>query len=88
MSQYPDPERPVASLDPSELRRRLASESIALLDVRNRSEIEEWRLPATDRTGERPATHERIVAVDLGRETVEDREAFELEPGPNDCAAG
>jgi glyoxylase-like metal-dependent hydrolase (beta-lactamase superfamily II)/rhodanese-related sulfurtransferase len=50
MSQYPDPERPVASLDPSELRRRLASESITLLDVRNRSEIEEWRLPVIDRT--------------------------------------
>ena len=50
MSQYPDPERPVASLAPAELRRRLgADEPVSLLDVRNRSEIEEWRLPGGDR---------------------------------------
>lgn len=50
MSQYPDPERPVTSLAPAELRRRLAAdEPVSLLDVRNRSEIEEWRLPGADR---------------------------------------
>lgn len=35
-----------------------------------------------------PANHERIVAVDLGRESADDGTAFELELGPNDCAAG
>jgi len=41
-------------------------------------------------TGERPpqpANAERIVAINLGVETVEDGEAFELELGPNNCAA-
>lgn len=41
----------------------------------------------TDETGPRPANHERIVAVNLGRESVPDEEAFELELGPNNCAA-
>jgi len=35
-----------------------------------------------------PANHERIVAVNLGRESADDETAFELELGPNDCAAG
>ncbi|WP_246998905.1 MBL fold metallo-hydrolase [Halosolutus gelatinilyticus] len=34
----------------------------------------------------RPANHERIVAANLGRETVDDETAFELELGPNNCA--
>jgi hypothetical protein len=41
-------------------------------------------------TGElppQPANAERIVAINLGQETVEDEEAFELELGPNNCAA-
>ena len=42
----------------------------------------------TDRMGARPANYERIVAVNLGRESVDDAEAFELELGPNNCAAG
>jgi glyoxylase-like metal-dependent hydrolase (beta-lactamase superfamily II) len=43
--EYPEPDRPVASLDPAELRRRLAAgEPIHLLDVRNRDEIDEWRI--------------------------------------------
>ena len=36
--------------------------------------------------GEPPANHERIVAINLGRETVDDDAAFELELGPNNCA--
>jgi glyoxylase-like metal-dependent hydrolase (beta-lactamase superfamily II) len=36
----------------------------------------------------RPANYERIIAVNLGREAVEGSEAFELELGPNSCAAG
>ena len=35
-----------------------------------------------------PANHERIVAVNLGRESADDETAFELELGPNNCAAG
>ncbi|WP_135820290.1 MBL fold metallo-hydrolase [Halostella litorea] len=35
-----------------------------------------------------PANHERIVAVNLGQEEAEDDVAFELELGPNNCAAG
>jgi len=36
--------------------------------------------------GARPANHERIVALNLGTQTVGDDEAFELELGPNNCA--
>lgn len=39
-----------------------------------------------DSMGERPANFERIVAVNLGRETAGDDEAFEMELGPNNCA--
>jgi len=39
-----------------------------------------------DEVGPRPANDERIVAVNLGRETAGDEEAFELELGPNNCA--
>jgi glyoxylase-like metal-dependent hydrolase (beta-lactamase superfamily II) len=35
----------------------------------------------------RPANYERIIATNLGQETVDDEEAFELELGPNNCAA-
>jgi glyoxylase-like metal-dependent hydrolase (beta-lactamase superfamily II) len=34
----------------------------------------------------RPNNYERIVAVNLGRETADDETAFELELGPNNCA--
>jgi glyoxylase-like metal-dependent hydrolase (beta-lactamase superfamily II) len=58
------------------------------------------RLPAFERDREafvdailsgmppRPNNYERIIATNLGRETVSDGEAFELELGPNNCAAG
>jgi len=36
--------------------------------------------------GPRPANFERVVAVNLGRESVLDEEAFEPELGPNNCA--
>jgi thiosulfate/3-mercaptopyruvate sulfurtransferase len=36
--------------------------------------------------GAPPANYERIVAANLGRETVDEDEAFELELGPNNCA--
>ncbi|SFG16255.1 Glyoxylase, beta-lactamase superfamily II [Halopelagius inordinatus] len=35
----------------------------------------------------RPANYETLVAANLGREAVDDEEAFELELGPNNCAA-
>jgi len=41
----------------------------------------------TERTPPRPANHGRIVAVNLGRESADDEAAFELELGPNNCAA-
>ncbi|WP_436928307.1 MBL fold metallo-hydrolase [Halosimplex halobium] len=41
----------------------------------------------TGRTPPRPANHEAIVAINLGRETAADEGAFELELGPNNCAA-
>ncbi len=34
-----------------------------------------------------PANADRIVALNLGTETVDDEDAFELELGPNNCAA-
>jgi glyoxylase-like metal-dependent hydrolase (beta-lactamase superfamily II) len=35
----------------------------------------------------RPANYERIIKTNLGRSRVDDDEAFELELGPNNCAA-
>jgi hypothetical protein len=35
----------------------------------------------------RPANYEDIIATNLGRRTADDEEAFELELGPNNCAA-
>lgn len=35
----------------------------------------------------RPANYEQIIATNLGQQTVGDDEAFELELGPNNCAA-
>jgi glyoxylase-like metal-dependent hydrolase (beta-lactamase superfamily II) len=35
----------------------------------------------------RPANHGTIIAVNLGRETADEDAAFELELGPNNCAA-
>lgn len=40
-----------------------------------------------DGMGPAPANVERIVAVNLGREVADDETAFELELGPNNCAA-
>lgn len=39
-----------------------------------------------DSIGEPPANHERIVAANLGRESLTDEDAFEVELGPNNCA--
>ena len=41
----------------------------------------------TERTPPRPANHAEIIAVNLGRESADDDAAFELELGPNNCAA-
>jgi len=38
--------------------------------------------------GAEPANAHRIVAINCGREAVDDETAFELELGPNNCAAG
>ncbi|MEZ3118000.1 MBL fold metallo-hydrolase [Halobaculum sp. MBLA0147] len=35
----------------------------------------------------RPANYEDIIATNLGKQTVDDQEAFRLELGPNNCAA-
>ena len=35
----------------------------------------------------RPANYETIIPVNLGRETADSEAAFELELGPNNCAA-
>jgi glyoxylase-like metal-dependent hydrolase (beta-lactamase superfamily II) len=35
----------------------------------------------------RPANHEEIIAINLGQQDADDDEAFELELGPNNCAA-
>jgi glyoxylase-like metal-dependent hydrolase (beta-lactamase superfamily II) len=48
---YPEPERPVASIEPAELARRLrAGEPVHLLDTRNRDEIDQWHIDAPRRT--------------------------------------
>ncbi len=35
----------------------------------------------------RPANYEDIIATNLGQQATDDEEAFELELGPNNCAA-
>jgi hypothetical protein len=35
----------------------------------------------------RPANYEDIIATNLGQQDATDEEAFELELGPNNCAA-
>jgi glyoxylase-like metal-dependent hydrolase (beta-lactamase superfamily II) len=35
----------------------------------------------------RPANYEEIIATNLGRNAIDDEDAFELELGPNNCAA-
>jgi glyoxylase-like metal-dependent hydrolase (beta-lactamase superfamily II) len=35
----------------------------------------------------RPANYEEIIEVNLGRESADDETSFELELGPNNCAA-
>jgi glyoxylase-like metal-dependent hydrolase (beta-lactamase superfamily II) len=42
----------------------------------------------TDDLPPQPNEYRRIIAANLGREDVDDGEAFELELGPNNCAAG
>ena len=42
----------------------------------------------TSSTPPRPANYERIIEVNLGRRAAAADEAFELELGPNSCAAG
>ena len=42
----------------------------------------------TSSTPPRPANYERIIEVNLGRQAAAADEAFELELGPNSCAAG
>ena len=41
----------------------------------------------TDDMPPRPANFERVIAVNLGREHADAEAAFELELGPNNCAA-
>ena len=85
--KYPDPEGPVASLDPAELRRRLdAGESVHLLDVRNRSEIAEWRIEGrgVDRTG---VPYMKFVAAEA-TDSVSDLVGEIEEPVVAVCARG
>jgi glyoxylase-like metal-dependent hydrolase (beta-lactamase superfamily II) len=42
----------------------------------------------TDDLPPQPNEYETIIAANLGREAIDDDEAFELELGPNNCAAG
>jgi hypothetical protein len=35
----------------------------------------------------RPGNYEDIIATNLGQQSADDDEAFELELGPNNCAA-
>jgi glyoxylase-like metal-dependent hydrolase (beta-lactamase superfamily II) len=42
----------------------------------------------TERIPPRPNNFERIIAINLGRDRADDGDAFELELGPNNCAAG
>ena len=41
----------------------------------------------TGETGEKPPNYEAIIAINTGRESVEEKEAMQLELGPNNCAA-
>lgn len=56
------------------------------LSVFSRSR-EEWVDTVVSDMPPRPANFERIIDLNLGRDEVDDEEAFELELGPNNCAA-
>ncbi|AUV82308.1 MBL fold metallo-hydrolase [Salinigranum rubrum] len=49
---------------------------------------DEFVARVTDDLPPQPNEYQRIIAANLGRERVNDDEAFELELGPNNCAAG
>ena len=50
-------------------------------------DTEEFAEYVTDDMPPRPANFERVIAVNLGREHADAEAAFELELGPNNCAA-
>jgi len=56
------------------------------LDVLSLSEAE-FVERVTDSLPERPANDGTIRRINLGQETVDDEDAFDLELGPNNCAA-
>ena len=68
------------------------SYTATLGDLRNRLGV--FSMDRNEFTGrivmdmpDRPANFERIIAINLGLEALDDAEAFELELGPNNCAA-
>jgi rhodanese-related sulfurtransferase len=71
MSEYPEPDEPVATVAPGALKAAIdAGERVHLLDVRNRSEIAQWRIEgdSVDRT-EIPYT--KFVEAEIG-DSVDD----------------
>lgn len=49
-------------------------------------DVDAFLAQVTESLPPRPANYERIVAINLGKETVDADTAFELELGPNNCA--
>jgi glyoxylase-like metal-dependent hydrolase (beta-lactamase superfamily II) len=67
-------------------------EAARLGDLRERLPVfgmgEDEFVEHVTRVGDEPANADRIAAINRGQEAVDDDEAFELELGPNNCAAG
>jgi glyoxylase-like metal-dependent hydrolase (beta-lactamase superfamily II)/rhodanese-related sulfurtransferase len=61
-------------------------ELVAEMDALTMGETDFVQLVLSDMPP-RPANYEDIIATNLGRNTVDDEEAFTLELGPNNCAA-
>ena len=73
-----DPDDGIYTARPGELRERLPA-----LKLGRETFVERIRgdIPP------RPASFERIVAINFGTDSADDDTAFELELGPNNCAA-
>jgi len=89
MTEYREPEVPVDSVSPADLSRAIdAGEPVRLLDVRNRDEVDEWRIdgPSVERT---TIPYMKWLQADV-RDTVADRAAEIPGEGPVTvvCARG
>jgi glyoxylase-like metal-dependent hydrolase (beta-lactamase superfamily II)/rhodanese-related sulfurtransferase len=77
---------PAAKLNPSENETYTARVGTVRDRLRVPDETEAFVSRVLDSLPPRPANYEDIVPANLGRESIDDETAFEMELGPNNCA--